>query len=338
MNKGLTYSKQGYEPFGSLLPGRNYSSGSYRYLFQGQEHDDEINGAPGTSYAFEYRIHDPRIGRFLSIDPLAAKYPHNSPYAFSENRVIDGIELEGLEVVLVNGKQQTSHGSSYEQKVRTFGTSTMHPIAALNVGAFKSGSTNITSVTARTARHAGENGNMTKGISGEENALRHGLWSARITQQYGGETALKLTNAHEGIAYKSTVSIDYTTPFVGATMDDADFTADMLNNTIGREIGAREENAGLNTQQLAIKVLDVYRNEGLWEGKASDDGTFTVERRKISQEQYDQAVKNLGNLDENGFSPDEKPKKWSLGFYSEHHLNRPSLFMFNWLFLQRSPD
>ncbi len=45
-------------------------------------------------------MHDPRIGRFFAIDPLAAKYPHNSPYAFSENRLIDGIELEGLEWVL----------------------------------------------------------------------------------------------------------------------------------------------------------------------------------------------------------------------------------------------
>jgi RHS repeat-associated protein len=72
---------------------------SYRFTFQGQEHDDELNGSAGTSYAFEYRMHDPRLGRFLSIDPLAAKYPHNSPYAFSENRVIDGVELEGLEHV-----------------------------------------------------------------------------------------------------------------------------------------------------------------------------------------------------------------------------------------------
>lgn len=44
-------------------------------------------------------MHDPRIGRFLSIDPLAPEYPHNSPYAFSENRVIDMVELEGLEGV-----------------------------------------------------------------------------------------------------------------------------------------------------------------------------------------------------------------------------------------------
>lgn len=42
-------------------------------------------------------MHDPRIGRFLSIDPLAADYPANGVYNFSENRVVDGIELEGLE-------------------------------------------------------------------------------------------------------------------------------------------------------------------------------------------------------------------------------------------------
>ncbi len=90
-------SAQGYEPFGSLLPGRNYSSSSYNYGFQGQIKDDEINSSVGTSYAFEYRIHDPRIGRFLSIDPLSNRYPWNSPYAFSENRVIDMIELEGAE-------------------------------------------------------------------------------------------------------------------------------------------------------------------------------------------------------------------------------------------------
>ena len=33
---------------------------------------------------------DPRLGRFWSVDPLASKYPWNSPYAFAENRVIDG--------------------------------------------------------------------------------------------------------------------------------------------------------------------------------------------------------------------------------------------------------
>ncbi|MBL7950507.1 MAG: hypothetical protein JNM62_02200 [Flavobacteriales bacterium] len=105
-------SAQGYEPFGSLLPGRNYNSGSSRHLFQGQEHDDEINGGIGLNYAFEYRMHDPRVGRFWSIDPLAPKYPHNSPYAFSENRVIDRIELEGLETAVISQYHVLANGET----------------------------------------------------------------------------------------------------------------------------------------------------------------------------------------------------------------------------------
>lgn len=42
-------------------------------------------------------MHDPRLGSFFAVDPLAWQYPYNSPYAFSENRVVDEIELEGLE-------------------------------------------------------------------------------------------------------------------------------------------------------------------------------------------------------------------------------------------------
>jgi len=78
------------------VPNRSYSSPSYRYGFQGQEKDDEIKGN-GNSINYKFRMHDPRIGRFFAVDPLAGKYPWNSPYAFSENRVINGFELEGLE-------------------------------------------------------------------------------------------------------------------------------------------------------------------------------------------------------------------------------------------------
>jgi hypothetical protein len=49
---------------------------------------------------YKYRVEDPRLGRFFSVDPLFAKYAFNSVYAFSENRLIDGFELEGLETVL----------------------------------------------------------------------------------------------------------------------------------------------------------------------------------------------------------------------------------------------
>lgn len=41
----------------------------------------------------------PDVGRFFNIDPLSEKYSYQSHYNFSENRVIDGKELEGLEWV-----------------------------------------------------------------------------------------------------------------------------------------------------------------------------------------------------------------------------------------------
>jgi hypothetical protein len=40
------------------------------------------------------------VGRFFAVDPLFKSYPYNSTYAFSENKVIEFVELEGLEVGL----------------------------------------------------------------------------------------------------------------------------------------------------------------------------------------------------------------------------------------------
>ncbi len=81
-------SKQSYYPFGSLLPGRNYSSDSYRFGFNGQEKDDEVHNSTGNSYDFGARIYDPRVGRWWGVDPLAVKYPDLSPYSFVANSPI----------------------------------------------------------------------------------------------------------------------------------------------------------------------------------------------------------------------------------------------------------
>ncbi|MBU0488925.1 MAG: hypothetical protein KKA07_18775 [Bacteroidetes bacterium] len=69
----------------------------YMYGFQGQEKDNEITGVTGSHLNFKYRMYDSRIGRFFAVDPLTKNFPWNSPYAFSENRVIDCVELEGRE-------------------------------------------------------------------------------------------------------------------------------------------------------------------------------------------------------------------------------------------------
>lgn len=82
------------------MAGISYKAGKPNYYenkrnkFQNQE----LNNDFGLGvYEFKYRVDDPQIGRFWQIDPLADKYVHNSTYAFSENKVIAHVELEGLE-------------------------------------------------------------------------------------------------------------------------------------------------------------------------------------------------------------------------------------------------
>jgi hypothetical protein len=59
---------------------------------------------------YKYRMHDPRVGRFFAVDPLASHYSYNSPYSFSENVIIHCIELEGLEKIdhLVYSRKEKS--------------------------------------------------------------------------------------------------------------------------------------------------------------------------------------------------------------------------------------
>ncbi len=83
------------------LPGRTYSAGnSYRYGFNGKENDKDVKG-DGNQIDYGFRIYDPRIGRFLSVDPLQKSFPLNSTYAYAENDVIRSIDLDGLEKFVV---------------------------------------------------------------------------------------------------------------------------------------------------------------------------------------------------------------------------------------------
>ena len=88
-----------------LLP--PLSRTSVKMGFQGQLQDDEVKGE-GNSVNYTYRMHDPRLGRFFAVDPLAKDFPWNSPYAFSENRLMDAIELEGLESYQINKKSDAN--------------------------------------------------------------------------------------------------------------------------------------------------------------------------------------------------------------------------------------
>lgn len=76
-----------YYPFGELLPNRNSNSGNYRYAFQGQELDPETG-----MEAFQLRLWDGRIGRWLSPDPYGE---FHSPYLGMGNNPVSTIDPDG---------------------------------------------------------------------------------------------------------------------------------------------------------------------------------------------------------------------------------------------------
>ncbi|MBA3986167.1 MAG: RHS repeat-associated core domain-containing protein [Flavobacteriales bacterium] len=93
-----------YYAFGSIMPGRSYNSSDYEYGFNGMRMDNEIKGT-GNSYDFGARIYDPRIGRWLSVDPLAHMFSGWSPYpAFGDNP-INNIDIDGRYFIGVNDKE-----------------------------------------------------------------------------------------------------------------------------------------------------------------------------------------------------------------------------------------
>lgn len=82
---------------GAPVTGNSDGQGNeYRYGFNGKERDE--NGEFGDMvYDYGFRIYNPRIGRFLSVDPLTKEYPWYTPYQFAGNKPINSIDRDGLE-------------------------------------------------------------------------------------------------------------------------------------------------------------------------------------------------------------------------------------------------
>jgi len=92
-------SQNDYYPFGMLMPGRKYAAeNGYRYGFNGKENDNEVKGE-GNQQDYGMRIYDPRLGRFLSVDPLSKSFPYYSPYQYAGNMPIYAIDLDGQEPI-----------------------------------------------------------------------------------------------------------------------------------------------------------------------------------------------------------------------------------------------
>ncbi len=85
-NNEITKFGTDYYPFGMPMPNRD-KQGNYRYAFQGQEKDKETG-----KEAFELRLWDARIGRWLSPDPYGQ---YHSPYLGMGNNPSSNIDSDG---------------------------------------------------------------------------------------------------------------------------------------------------------------------------------------------------------------------------------------------------
>ena len=82
--------KDDYYPFG--LTFNSYTSGQENlYKYNGKEEQKEWGVLD-----FDTRMHDPALGRFMTIDLLADKYALQSPYAYAANNPIRYIDLFGM--------------------------------------------------------------------------------------------------------------------------------------------------------------------------------------------------------------------------------------------------
>jgi RHS repeat-associated protein len=83
-----------YYPYG--MPSTNESANLDKqpYKFGGKEYET-MHGL--NLYDFEARPYDPILGRFLTPDPLAEKYPWINPYAYCGNNPINRVDPTGMD-------------------------------------------------------------------------------------------------------------------------------------------------------------------------------------------------------------------------------------------------
>jgi len=89
----------------------NYFKTHDRYFYQGSEMDKEVKGY-GNSYTTTFRQLDPRLGRWMSLDPVFQ--PHQSPYNSMDNNPIIYNDPKGLSVKDWIGKKNNDGTTSWK--------------------------------------------------------------------------------------------------------------------------------------------------------------------------------------------------------------------------------
>jgi len=114
--RATVMSASDYYPFGLPMKGRQFNEKNFRYGFNGKEKDNSFSSS--SSYDYGFRIYAPSIGRWLSTDPLAMKYPFASSYNFVLNTPIQAYDPDGKRVYFIGGAGNDTNGWNYKQRFK----------------------------------------------------------------------------------------------------------------------------------------------------------------------------------------------------------------------------
>ena len=284
VSEGNLWAKLDYAPYGRIVWNSGADVNLNSYLWTGKELHNQLFDSISYDSSARFLFTE---GSFTSIDPLAEKYPGVSPYAYCAGNPMNLVDPEGKEI----GDKETI----------LFGLH--HPIIALKVGKVSHNKTNISTNSTRFAATGevlyGSRPKEQEERGSEAGAFRHTLWQATITSRYNAKIAKQIGDAHE-IDPKN---VDFNN-LTYSSIDEADKSVDLMNNQIGRAIGESLD-PSYGMLSIALKVLYYYNDNGLYTASQTSEGTWVINKTKLSDDKTKQLTLLFLNLDNNGFSISE---------------------------------
>ena len=218
-------------------------------------------------------------------------------YAYAGNNPVKYTDPDGEVIVapiVVIGIAVTAGYKLLASRSDEVGFSARHPFVGIQLGIPTDGGKHgINSAATNFAINSGLSKYAFPGaptdLGSKKGSYRHAVWQAIICAKFGEDIATEVGNSHDPVtpikqsAYSSLL--------------DADTHCDQMNNSIGRYLG---KNSNLSNKDLALKVLDVFHNSGLYTVTQNKDGTYRVEKTKISDIEYSKAYSEISRRNNQG--------------------------------------